>query len=332
MGSGQIGGAILGIGLQAMNNGRQINQQRELTQIQSAAQKDLTDYNQEKAYQMWQKTNYDAQVEQLKKAGLNAGLLYGMGGSGGATANVTAGSVTGGQAPQGGREVQDLMGIGLQAELLKAQKENIEADTANKLADAKNKPKVGENLDANTQSILQGINNQKAIEELTKWQASLEQVKTNLANATFEQQTEIVNTQLAQFKQMLRSATVRANVDEKTEDTMIENATAELVKTRIEAALFRSEINVNTQQIKNMKEEINKWAVELTQGYYRLANEKRNSYSEQANAVTNYLKMKIEEKMKEWEQSHPTWDKAVTGSISGLGEVIDNIFKSMPRF
>ena len=81
-----------------------------------------------------------------------------------------------------------------------------------------------------------------------------------------------------------------------------------------------------------MKEEINKWAVELTQGYYRLANEKRNSYSEQANAVTNYLKMKIEEKMKEWEQMHPTWDKAVTGSISELGKVIDNIFKSMPRF
>ena len=180
MGAGQLGGAILGIGLQAINNGRQVNQQRELTQIQSAAQKDLTDYNQEKAYQMWQKTNYEAQVEQLKKAGLNAGLLYGMGGAGGATANVTAGSVTGGQAPQGGREVQDLMGIGLQAELLKAQKENIQADTANKLADAKNKPKVGENLDASTQSILQGINNQKATEELTKWQASLEEVKTKL--------------------------------------------------------------------------------------------------------------------------------------------------------
>ena len=40
---------------------------------------------------------------------------------------------------------------------------------------------------------------------------------------------------------MLRSATVRANVDEKTEDTMIQNATAELVKTRVEAALLRSE-------------------------------------------------------------------------------------------
>ena len=265
MGAEQIGGAILGIGLQAMNNGRQINQQRELTQIQSAAQKDLTDYNQEKAYQMWQKTNYGAQVEELKKAGLNAGLLYGMGGAGGATANVTAGSVTGGQAPQGGREIQDLMQIGLQSELLKAQIDNIKADTANKEEDTKNKPKIGANLEANTKSILQGIFNQKAAEELTKWQASLEQVKTQLANATFEEQTQLVQTQLQQFKQMLRSATVRANVDEKTEDTMIENATAELVKTRVEAALLRSEINVNAQEVKNMREEIKKWAVELTQ-------------------------------------------------------------------
>ena len=35
--------------------------------------------------QMWEDTNYAAQVEQLKKAGLSIGLMYGKGGAGGAT-------------------------------------------------------------------------------------------------------------------------------------------------------------------------------------------------------------------------------------------------------
>lgn len=77
-------------------------------------------------YDYWLKTNYNAQVEQLKKAGLNPGLLYGMGGSGGQSGGASAMP----SAPNSG-------GINAatnaQLALMKAQKENIEADTANKL-------------------------------------------------------------------------------------------------------------------------------------------------------------------------------------------------------
>ena len=34
---------------------------------------------------MWKDTNYSAQMEELKKAGLNPGLLYGMSGGGATT-------------------------------------------------------------------------------------------------------------------------------------------------------------------------------------------------------------------------------------------------------
>ena len=49
------------------------------------AQKDLTKFNQEQQFDLWNKTNYEAQVEHIKKAGLSPALMYGGSGAGGAT-------------------------------------------------------------------------------------------------------------------------------------------------------------------------------------------------------------------------------------------------------
>ena len=78
------------------------------------------------AYEMWEKTNYSAQKEQMKKAGLNPALMYGMSGGGGVTTGPS-------NATAEGQAGNTNIGMGIQAvaqlELLKAQKENIEADT-----------------------------------------------------------------------------------------------------------------------------------------------------------------------------------------------------------
>ena len=51
--------------------------------------------------QMWEETNYAAQVEQLKKAGLSIGLMYGEGGAGGTTTGAGATGVSAPSAPSG---------------------------------------------------------------------------------------------------------------------------------------------------------------------------------------------------------------------------------------
>lgn len=124
----------------AMNNQRelmgiQFNNQSELNaqqyRNQSQLQKDAQDWQ----YEMWQKTNYPAQVEMLKQAGLNPALLYGMKGGGGVTTgSVGAGSAQGGSA-QGGQapapQHMDLSAImqGLQLQIAQAQAEKAKAET-----------------------------------------------------------------------------------------------------------------------------------------------------------------------------------------------------------
>lgn len=138
--AGGVVNAGLGMAIGAINRNQQEVQQRNFMNQQLLANEALTDYNQKAAFKMWEDTNYPAQVEQLKKAGLNSALLYGKGGGGGATANVTPGNVQAGQAAPdsgnvAGMTMQGEM-MGMQIQLLRAQKENIEADTKNKEAQA----------------------------------------------------------------------------------------------------------------------------------------------------------------------------------------------------
>lgn len=129
----------LGIGNKKRDK-RQLEQQRKLTAQQVQANKELADYEQKLGLDMWEKTNHSADVEQLEKAGLNVGLKYGMSGGGGATTDGgSTGSASGGHASDSAstQQADTAMGMQLaQLALMRAQKENIEADTQNKQAGA----------------------------------------------------------------------------------------------------------------------------------------------------------------------------------------------------
>lgn len=139
-GAGWIGAAtgaatgIIGMLGQKKREKRALNNQKHLMGIQTENQKKLNQHGSDLQYEMWKKTNYPAQMGMLKEAGLNAGLLYGQGGSGGATTGSQAGgSAQGGNAPA----PQSMeLGTALQGALTAAQIDNIKADTKNKEATA----------------------------------------------------------------------------------------------------------------------------------------------------------------------------------------------------
>lgn len=133
---GQTVGTGMGMMLGAFNDDRQYRQQGRLSRQQMAIDKQMTDYQRMREYEMWKKTGVVGQMEQLRKAGLNPGLIYGMSGAGGATTGGGAASSHGANAPSGGGEAVAMGGMGLQTAMLAAQMKLIEAQTDKTKAEA----------------------------------------------------------------------------------------------------------------------------------------------------------------------------------------------------
>lgn len=132
--AGTAATSALGIGLGQIGRNQQMKDQNELMNNQMNNQMQLNKQMQDIQMQNWEKTNYSAQMEQMKKAGLNPALMYGQGGAGGQLAGGSGGGASGGNAPV--NTLSQGMAVGLQAgqqmaniELMKAQAEKLRADT-----------------------------------------------------------------------------------------------------------------------------------------------------------------------------------------------------------
>lgn len=126
---GSGAGAIIGMAMQGKNDKRQLEQQKKLQELQIKGQQQMGIFNRQQQQQLWEDTNYSAQRKEMEKAGVNVGMMYGMGGGGGATAAASSGNVTGANAPTGGGEMQAMTGMGLQAGLATAQIDLMKAQT-----------------------------------------------------------------------------------------------------------------------------------------------------------------------------------------------------------
>lgn len=138
-----IVGAGLSLGSQYLlnrnSNRTQLQQQAALNNLSQQSNMAMLNAQQQAQYEQWLRTNYSEQVKQLQKAGLNPAMLYGMGGGSGAS----MGNATGGNFhSQAGKDTENKQ-IGLnmisqimQAALLKSQKDNLDADTEVKKANA----------------------------------------------------------------------------------------------------------------------------------------------------------------------------------------------------
>ena len=114
------GAAAAGKLLDMATAGWQRKQQGKLMDMQAAQNRKMADYNHQLQLDMWEKTNYNAQKEQMMKAGINPALMYGQAGAGGTTGSGMAQGVGMPAAPQTrGMDINPLMTA--QIELMKAQ-------------------------------------------------------------------------------------------------------------------------------------------------------------------------------------------------------------------
>lgn len=290
--AGNLVGPLAGMAMTGWNDRRQLRQQEALMQQQIAGQKELTKFNQEMSYDMWLKTNYGPQVEQMKKAGLNPALMYGMGGGGGQSTNVTPGNVTGGNAPVGGGEVMSGMGMTSQLGLIEAQRKVLESQARLNNTEADKKEGVDTEL-GKTQiaNLTQGIQNAKAEEELKKVQVRIADLDEKLKGETFEYAINTIKWQSDKLYSELEKIQRENQISAETYDEQIKIVKAELVGiylrnslTQAQTGKTKSDIQVNNAQIQKMSADIaQKWKeLNLT--------ESRNEYehSDRVKAIEEY--------------------------------------------
>lgn len=131
-------GAAAGTFMGDINRQKQVQQQRELNEVNEESAKNMGKFNYEQQMKMLKETGPEFQVGQLKGAGMSVGNMYGGSGAGGAIqAAQSSMSPASAEGVAAGAGAASQMGmLASQMALMGAQKENIEADTANKKADA----------------------------------------------------------------------------------------------------------------------------------------------------------------------------------------------------
>lgn len=274
---------IMGIFLGKSQDKRQIKQQQKLQDMQIAGSKQMTDYNMGKQLEMWKATGPTGMKEQLKEAGLNPGLMYGMSGGGGQTVGSAAGNVSGGTAPSGGREVQDMMGMGLmnaQKQLIEAQANNLNADTENKRGAER------ENTQASTGKLIQETDNARTQQKLMKVQTEIAEFQRDYDRDTFEQRTDNWNYIIETAQRQLGILTNEGTILENTVNERIETVKEQLALIVAQKESAQAGKALTEAQAKKVYADIRAKITELEQGDRALDQEDKNLIIKEAtNAI-----------------------------------------------
>lgn len=334
-GSGLIGGALgmIGGSIQYRRQKKLMAQQyeyalgmaqqnqeyaKEMAGINQGYAKEMAGINQQHNKDMFDYTGYQAQVAQMKAAGLNPALMYGSAGGGGSTqggAGMAGGAGAGSGSVGGTPSAPDTgitagIGMGLQLGLLDAQKKNIEADTDKKRAEAGKEEATIDNLIALTQNekakrglIYSQTRLNDALEELNR--TKVDEVGWNIKNiekSIDKMEAEINRTNLDND---LKSRTIENQVKlvaeelkNKMADTLVKysqnkvnNAEATAIADRIEQAWMGLGIQRGQYELDRSKFEVeaDKIAKEVGIKQEHLNNETKNIIKDYILGIGNII-------------------------------------------
>lgn len=313
IGAGQsILGAGLGIMLGREQDKRQLQQQRHLTDMQFDAQRRMLDYSKQKELEMWKATNYPAQVAQLKQAGLNPGLLYGMSGGGGTTVGGGSPSISGGTAAGHSGEPQALAGMGMQLGMMAAQQELLKSQARLNNVEADKKAGV-DTQEAKTRiaNILQGVENQKAQQELTQVQTNIARLDERLKDETIDNMEELTDWQVQKAAQETNNLWLQGLITKATANDVIDKLHAEAIGAYIENALKKQSISQSEEQVK-------KWAQEIAQQWLQLKLKAQEVSNQSRGLDQKDTEILIDKFKAEFEAQNPGVLKQASGWINDL--------------
>lgn len=266
MGPAATYGLQMGMGILegAWNDQRQRRQNEQLGIQQMRFDKAMTDYSYQKQLEMWKKTGYVGQKEQMIKAGLNPAMMYGMGGGGGTTTGSGAEAVHAPTGPVGGGEIQAGKAMGLQLGLIEAQKKVLETQADKNQAEAdKTRGVDTEAQVATIDNLKQGLDNARSQNDLLRIDLALKRLEQYKGNESIDDQIREIEYNARTAVEHFRSAAAEAKMNEATIQDRIN-----LIKNEAIGAAIRN--TLTTAQIGKTQAEINKIATEIQQKWIEI--------------------------------------------------------------
>lgn len=229
--AGNVLGMVLGMGMQGHNDDRQVNLQGRLGAQQVETWRRMMGIQSQKELEMWEKTGYKAQVEQMRKAGINPALMYGMGGGGGQSMGGGAPMPSGGNAAGGGgQEMAQFGGMGLQAGMAMAQVELIKAQTEKtKVETAKTGGVDTELAKTSIQSLLQGIKSEGVKQALIGVETELKGLEAKYADKSMSDRLQLISGEAVSAVQRGQQMVNETDISDETKDAVIRRIKAEAV-------------------------------------------------------------------------------------------------------
>lgn len=265
--------------------------------------------NAQKASQldMWNKTNYEAQIEHMKKAGLNPGLMYGMSGGGG----TTTGNAGGGNfQSQAGQDVQrDQIGLmrasqQIQLGLMEAQKENIEADTKLKGVTADKTSGVDtEKVEAEIGLVSAQTKNTEAEGLGIAYDNLIKEIDYIVKGGTVPEQIDKIRAELNYAQWMVKKLEQEVPLAGKTAQAQLDNLNKDI-------EVKEQDIKESDAKITKMKQDINIELQKINQAnVFNLRDYRLQVQNIQNDQIRNATYEAMYELEKEYKEKNLQWDK-----------------------
>lgn len=254
-GLGTLAGGIIGGGIGLLGglfsgntSSKQYEREKELMGLQYQYNEKAADANQKRALEMWEATNYAAQVEQMKKAGLNVGLMYGRGGGSAVSTNGGNNSGVSGQGTQSGT-------LALQEKMLGIQMMNTAADTTLKLAQAKKEAGEAEKKTPEKALLEKELEIKNISLELQNQQKEIN--ANTIVEGAAKAQEAIYNCQIV---------ATDAEIKKETKETVIAQTLQELINMQVSAFESITKSKLNQKQTEYVEEQIRYYFFDLMTG------------------------------------------------------------------
>lgn len=249
--------------------------------------------------QMWKDTNFRAQRDEMEKAGLSVGLMYGNGGG-------TAASTSGGTATQPSAPKTNPVEVALQQESMGLQLKQIEAQ--NRLANAEATKTIAE---ANK---IAGVDT-KGQELQNKWQEIENRIQTSRESIEQSNMKAAAANADKAIEDWKMSVLDREYLDKIQEDR-VTHFISEIAKIQKEGSLAESATDVNYQTARKIQKEVENF-------YYDMITRRMSAEAAKETAenmlkkIENEYKLGSDQNLREW----------IYGGVDRINGILETIVK-----